>query len=717
MSYRLPARMTRRPELTVIAMASLLMLTEIAAAQSATAAPAAELAPVTVQSNQGSMRPGALREDIVRTESISERAIERSGATNINEAVDKNPGIAVQVECSICNVRNVLLNNLPGRFTTLLIDGIPIFSSVSSAYGLDSVSVYGLERIDIARGAGASLIAPEALSGTVNIITKRPTQDENRARLQFGSYGSQQADAYIARPFDGGAIAATFNYNKHDSVDTDGNGISEFTGFNRKLGGLSLFLDDVGGFKVRSRFDIVSEDRGGGALGTDYAAIKADRTGNPFDFSKGPNGSPDPSGWINPADGTLIPYNDGRGGFSEIIFTDRLQFVSSGERRIGDGTLRLAFGAAQHKQDSFYEGSYYDAKQMQYYGEVSYRQPVGEWLLTGGLSYRYEDLKSNGITTDGTAVAGIDDYSYRVPGLFLQAYSTFLDDALELNASLRYDDHNVFGSIVTPRLNLLYHHTPTLSSRFSAGTGFRAPTSFFEQDHGILDTIRIERLITQPEESTNFSYALNYADERLAVTGSYNFNRIKNFATLDTGGIDANGDPITIFASATENVTVQGVDFNLSYQFTPALVMSAGGERFWYTVPPGTIIFARPDYKLFLSADLDQGPFELTAKVVVNGPSDLNKFHNDGSGLQNRYNFDATPKRDKSPTFATLDLRGQYNLNRNFAFYAGVDNVFDYTQADQESFLWLDGDGAVDVTHIWGPNRGRYLYAGVRLAF
>ena len=127
-----------------------------------------ELPGITIldKSNQGSMRPGALRDELVKTETISEKAIERSGATNVNEALDKNPGIAVQVECSICNVRNVLLNNLPGRYTTLLIDGIPIYSSVSSAYGLDSVSVWGIERIDVARGAGASLIAPEALAGT-----------------------------------------------------------------------------------------------------------------------------------------------------------------------------------------------------------------------------------------------------------------------------------------------------------------------------------------------------------------------------------------------------------------------------------------------------------------------------------------------------------------------------------------------------------------------
>jgi outer membrane receptor for ferrienterochelin and colicins len=62
---------------------------------------------------------GSLLDEIVKTESIDAKTIERSNAGNITEALDKRPGVAVQLECSVCNVRNITLNNLPGRFTTL----------------------------------------------------------------------------------------------------------------------------------------------------------------------------------------------------------------------------------------------------------------------------------------------------------------------------------------------------------------------------------------------------------------------------------------------------------------------------------------------------------------------------------------------------------------------------------------------------------------------
>lgn len=677
---------------------------------------AATLPTVNIEdrTNQGSMRAGALRDELVKTESISARSIQRSGATNVNEAVDKQPGISVQVECSICNVRNVLLNNLPGRYTTLLIDGIPIHSSVSSAYGLDSVGVNGLERIDIARGAGASLIAPEALAGTVNLVTRRPTETAAMLRTQAGSFGSRQAETYLAKTLDGGAITFSGNADRHKSVDDNADGISEYTGYDRRIFGVGGFIDDLGGFAVRSRIDVVDEKRGGGALGRDHAAIKASSTGNPFNFARGPHGSPFAEGWVVPESGELRPYDSGRGGFSEIIFTKRSQLIASGERRLGAGKLRLALGAAHHRQDSFYELATYVGDQKQYYAEASYQVPVGAWLLTSGASYRYENLRSRGSTDAGVAVNGIDNYTFKVPGAFFQAYRGFLDDTLEVNASVRHDRHNEYGAITSPRVNALYHHTPLLASRLSIGKGFRAPTSFFEQDHGILDTLRIERRITRPEISHNLGYALNYADDRLAVTTSYNFNRIKNFALLDPGQLDGNGEPITLFTSASRPVTVQGVDVNLSYQLTPALTVSGGGELYRYRFPAGTLVFARPKARAFFSFDYESGPWDLTAKLSVTGPMDLARFHDDGSGTQNRYNFDGTPKRTRSPTFATLDVRAEYAVGRNLSVYVGADNLLNERQAAKESFLWVDGAGKQDVTHLWGPGRGRFVYVGAR---
>jgi outer membrane receptor for ferrienterochelin and colicins len=683
-----------------------------------------QLGEITVSSGKSVGAKPVLRDEIIATESLGARELEKTGATTLTEALDKRPGISTQVECSICNVRNIVLNNLPGRYTTLLIDGIPIFSSVSTAYGLDSVSLGGVERIDISRGAGTSLIAPEALAGAVNIVTRRPTKDELLVNQQFGSFGHLNTDLFGAKTFTGGALTANFNHNVHDSEDADGNKVSEYTGYRRNLGGIGFFLDDVGGFNIKGRLDIVDEKRMGGAMGDNYSQVKANESGNPFNWSQGKNGSPNPAGWVavgadgvaGTGDDSFVNYNDGLGGMSEIIFTDRQQFVSGATRKLGAGSLRFAVGVAKHKQDSYYEHSIYKAEQLQYYVEASTQQPLGATLVTAGLNYRYEDLDSKGTMADGTPNDGIDNYKYRTPGVFLQAYHAFLDGAVEVNGSIRYDDHNVFGGITSPRLNVLWNHNHELNSRFAVGRGFRAPTSFFEQDHGILDTSRIVRDIDKAEVSDNASYALSYASDRLAWVGSLNYNRIKNMAMLDSGATDpVSGDPITLFTSARKPVTVVGGDITVTYKLTPTLETTVAAEHFDYRfAEPGTLAFARPETRAYLRLDYESGPWSGMARATWTGSMDLEKFYDYANTP--RYNFDGTRKMDKSPSFWTVDLRGEYRIDKRWSAYLGIDNAFDFKQSDKESMLWVDSDGAIDVTQIWGPNRGRFIYGGIKLA-
>lgn len=660
-------------------------------------------------------RSGSLDESsIIKTQVFNADAMEKAHAVNINEVLDKNIGISVQTECSICNVRNIALSNLPGRFTTLMIDGVPLFSSLSSAYGLDSVGVRGAERIEVARGAGASLVAPEAISGVVNIVSHQPQDLELEATADIGRFGWRNLQGYGGFAFDGGAMTVSASYQKHDSVDAAGAGISQYSGYDRQMGGVALFADDLMGFKARMRVDVVSENRGGGALGNDYTAIKADDSGNPFDWRAMPNGSAHADGWFAPDGSGFIPYQSGRAGFSEIIFTDRVQALAAAERKIGGGKLKLAFGYAHNRQDSFYELSTYVGKGNQHYSEISYGYDFGPLALTVGGNYRYESLRSEGVNAAGVSNTGLDDYTYKAPAAFVQSYATLFKDKVEINGSLRLDDHNVFGAIFSPRANILVHHSDLASSRIAVGRGFRAPTSFFEQDHGILDTVRVVRLIDKPERSTNASYAFNYADDYWIVTASYNYNRITNLALLDSSAIDPDtNDPITLFTSAQHPVKVQGADVEATWLVSPVMSLSLGAEKYWFSFEQGSLPFARPDKRMTATLDYDGDRLSIYCRAVWTGSQDLEKFHG-----PERYNLDGMLKPLKSPGFITIDARAEWYIVPDYmAIFAGVDNLTNYRQATRDSFLWLDAAGNIDVTHLWGPSRGRFIYAGLKVSY
>ena len=646
-----------------------------------------------------------LRDQVAPVESCTVEEFTKSGATNINEALDKRPGVAVQVECSICNARFISLNNLPGRYTTLLIDGVPLFSAVSQAYGLDSVGLRGLERIDLMRGAGASGLTPDALAGTVNMIIRRPTKDEGMVEIAVGQYGSRRLDAQVASAGTSGAISANIHTNNHDSVDGDGNGVSEYAGYGRKLGGIGFFVDDLGGFKLKGRLDAIDEKRGGGALGTDYEAIKASRSGNPFDFSKGANASPYRDGWVNPTNSSKVDYVDGQTGLSEIILTKRQSAYVTGEKRLGAAVLNVAAGYAHHDQDSYYEGNVYKAKQNQGYLMGSLKAPLAGGIWTALADWRYEDLRSKAELPDGTPANGLDNYTFRTPGLGLAANYAFFDDQLEIGANLRWENHNVYGSQLAPRLNVLWRHNEHTNSRISAGQGYRAPTSYFEQDHGILETLVIRNATDGVEASKNLMYTFDWQDGDWKFLGNAHYTKLDNLAYLDIGTTES------VLKSASESVKVKGLDMQIGYQVTKSLAASLGFEAAHYDFPVGTLAFARPDRRMYLSADWDSGGWDLFVRATWTGSQDLGKFYYRD---EQHYNFDGSAKPDKSPAFWTVDARVQYAIDKRWAVFAGADNLFDYQQSDHDGMLWINAAGTVDVTHIWGPNRGRYVYGGVR---
>ncbi len=49
--------------------------------------------------------------------------------------------------------------------------------------------------------------------------------------------------------------------------------------------------------------------------------------------------------------------------------------------------------------------------------------------------------------------------------------------------------------------------------------------------------------------------------------------------------------------------------------------------------------------------------------------------------------------------------------------YAGVSNLFEYTQIDEgKTPLFYDADGNFDVGYIYGPLHGREFYAGIEIS-
>lgn len=172
---------------------------------------------------------GRLADTIEQTEVITADDLQRRQAGSLSQAVDNTPGIRVQNECSMCGIKRVMINGLKGEHTTILVDGVPMHSTVSSYYGIDAITSAAIESIEVARGPGAALATPEAIGGAINIISKRATRDGAMIDLAAGENGYVRSSAVGTLLSEDGRAEGVFaaQYDDIDRFDGDDNGVSE----------------------------------------------------------------------------------------------------------------------------------------------------------------------------------------------------------------------------------------------------------------------------------------------------------------------------------------------------------------------------------------------------------------------------------------------------------------------------------------------------------
>jgi iron complex outermembrane receptor protein len=117
---------------------------------------------------------------------ISKDEIERAGITTIPEAFRLAPGLIVRektpgnYDVHIRGNDNVPSNNIPlyseNSMTLVMIDGRPVYNSAFGGTFWETlpIGLIDIERIEIIRGPSSALYGPNAVSGVINIITKKP---------------------------------------------------------------------------------------------------------------------------------------------------------------------------------------------------------------------------------------------------------------------------------------------------------------------------------------------------------------------------------------------------------------------------------------------------------------------------------------------------------------------------------------------------------------
>lgn len=139
--------------------------------------------------------------------------LKETGADNLVDALRRKGSFAYQAFGPLGISHGGMNSTLSIRGVSdgelILINGSPIQGVAGQGYDLSAIPIEQIERVEVMRGAASTLYGADAMSGVINIITKRnPSETSTRAAVEVGNYQYVNADV----GFQSAIVNAGFNY-------------------------------------------------------------------------------------------------------------------------------------------------------------------------------------------------------------------------------------------------------------------------------------------------------------------------------------------------------------------------------------------------------------------------------------------------------------------------------------------------------------------------
>lgn len=420
-------------------------------------------------------------ESPVPVEVYSAKFFQKNPTPSIFDALQNINGVRPQLNCNICNTGDIHINGLEGPYTMVMIDGMPIVSSLSTVYGLSGIPNSLVERIEIVKGPASSLYGSEAVGGLINIITKEVGKAPRfTADLMSTSYLEHNIDlGFKAQVSPKISFLTGINYFKYGhKVDANHDGFTDVTLQDR----ISVFQKwqfkrpENRLFSLAGRY--LYEDRWGGEMS-----------------------------WTK-------QYRGGGEIYGESIYTKRFELLGNYQLPLKE-KMFLAFSLTSHNQDSRYGETSYIAQQHIAFSQLTWDKKIGAHDLLLGTAFRYTYYDDN---TPATFTTQNNPETVYLPGFFVQD-EIKLASKHALLLGMRYDYHSTHGNIFTPRLAYKINFDESSILRLNAGTGFRV-VNIFTEDHAALTGAREVVIEDNLKPEKTYNVNLNYLKKMYDLSGN-----------------------------------------------------------------------------------------------------------------------------------------------------------------------------------------------------
>ena len=646
----------------------------------------------------GTLKDEYVTESPVKVNVITAKKINSflpSAGSNITKIVQLINGAQEVIACGVCYTNSISINGLEGPYTSVLMDGIPMYGNLASVYGLNGIPNMIIDRLEIVKGPSSTLYGSEAVAGVINIITKNP---DDQPFISLDVQVTSHLESYLNMAVTNqiGKTTGYFGVNwdrKNDYDDYNNDGFGDDINLDR----ISLFNKWNIHRKSKKQFIISSryyfEDRRNGVQ----------------EFLKNGN------------------YKNLRGSekiYGESIYTYRFELFGEYEFDFIED-FEVNYSYSKHNQNSYYGSDYYVANQDIFFTQFTLSKKYNKHDFLYGLSIKNNLYDDNTIATEKVVDGDIRNNASNqfIPGLLVQDQFNS-SDKISLVGGLRLDHFKDHGLIFAPSFHIKYNPGQWLAFRLNVGTGFRL-VNLFTEDHAFVTGQREVKIVEelQPEKSKSLILNTNYI--YTGFNGSGNFD-IDLFYTYFSNKIIPNYDiqKYIIYQNSEGYSYSKGVSGAWNHSFL-------NGIAFTLNFNHQVVKYTENNNNIKTMLDMEHSPrwtAGLNIKFPINNSWSINTSSNYVGIMQlpevfdmlNNGQISEISRPQKSQPFSLHNVNINGKLSNKNEVYFGILNMFNFRQKESPLVAYNDPNynkgfsPFFDSSYAYAPNHGIEVFVGYK---
>jgi iron complex outermembrane receptor protein/outer membrane receptor for ferrienterochelin and colicins len=440
---------------------------------------------------------------------------------NIASILGDVSGVQIQQSSAVSGNTNIRMQGLQGRYTQILLDGMPLYGGYSGGFGVLTIAPLDLKQIELIKGSSSTLYGGGAIAGLINLISKKPSEKPeltllaNRTTLK-----ETNLNGYYSQRWKKTGITLFAGQTFQDLIDVNKDGFSDLPHTRSTIIHPTIFL-------------YPSENT---SISIGWSGSVENRTGGDMLRAKGNNDPAHP--------------------FFEKNKLNRNTFTLIGHSRLNTHlTLLVKSSVSLFNRDETTNTYEFDGQQTSHYSEISMLSSLESHNIVSGINIAGEKF----VPSSSTPVP-VGTLSQAVAGIFAQdTWKMSNSDRLEIG--VRADHQRKYGNFFLPRVALFHRFNDAWGSRINFGMGYSIPNPLDPQikDYGIYQLQAMDPAV-RPERSYGGNLDVNYRlhlpeEGSFFINQSFFVTRI-NQPVVATEGIDGS----VSFENEDKPVTTTGFD-------------------------------------------------------------------------------------------------------------------------------------------------------------